>query len=110
MRCPLGVRRLVSGRSDSALQVQDKRTADKAMRVLWLLLTASHARLLAPARRRTCVRQRSIEEDLMEELDATAEAAEEDVEEEARYRADLEERTNKAKAATCWEGLPDRPQ
>ena len=77
------------------------------MRVLWLLLAARAHAFLAPASRRTCVRQRSIEEDLMEELDATAEAAEEDAEEEARYRADLEERTNKAKAATCWEGLPE---
>ena len=41
----------------------------------------------------------------MEELDATAEAAEEDAE-EARYRA-TSKRTNKAKAATCWEGLPE---
>ena len=32
----------------------------------------------------------------MEALDATAEAEEEDAEEEARYRADLEERTKKA--------------
>ena len=77
------------------------------MRVLWLLLAARAHAFLAPASRRTCVRQKSIEEDLMAELDATAEAAEEDAEEEARYRADLEERTNKAKAATCWEGLPE---
>jgi superfamily II DNA/RNA helicase len=77
------------------------------MRVLWLLLAAGAHAFLAPARRRTCVRQTSIEEELMEELDATAETAEEDAEEEARYRADLEERTNKAKAATCWEGLPE---
>ena len=97
------------------------------LRALWLLASA-HA-FLAPASRRACVRPRSIEEDLiaeldavaegaeearysieedlMEELDATAEAAEEDAEEEARYRAELEEKTKKAAAATCWEGLPD---
>ncbi len=52
----------------------------------------------------------SIEEDLIAELDA--EAVEEEIdaaeaEEEARYRAELEERTKKAAAATCWEGLPE---
>ena len=43
----------------------------------------------------------------MEALDATAEAEEEDAEEEARYRAELEERTKKAASAQCWEGLPE---
>ena len=52
--------------------MQYKAALDKAMRVLWLLLTARMHAFLAPASRRTCVRQRSIEEDLMEELDAEA--------------------------------------
>ncbi len=96
------------------------------LRALWLLASV-HA-FLAPASRRACVRQRSVEDDLiaeldaaaegaearysieedfMAELDATAEAAEEDAEEEARYQAELEEKTKKAAAATCWEGLPE---
>ena len=99
-----------------------------AMRVLWLLLAAGAHAFLAPARRRACVRPRSIEEDLTAELDAVAEGAEEarysieeefiaeldataeteeDAEEEARYRADLEARTRKAASAQCWEGLPE---
>ena len=44
-----------------------------------------------------------------EESTPPGEAAEEDAEEEARHRADLEERTNKAKAATCWERACRRP-
>ena len=54
------------------------------MRVLWLLLAASAHAFLALARRRTCVRQRSIEEDLTAELDAVAEGAEAATEEAAR--------------------------
>ena len=72
-------------RSNSALQVQDKYSADKAMRVLWLLLAARAHAFLAPASRRACVRPRSIEEDLTAELDAVAEGAE-----EARYSIEEE--------------------
>ena len=54
------------------------------MRVLWLLLAAGAHAFLAPARRNSCVRQRSIEDDLIAELDATAVGA------EARYSIEEE--------------------
>ena len=77
------------GRGDSALQVQDKCSAGQSHAGAVAAPHSSHARFLAPASRRTCVRPRSIEDDLIAELDATGAEAY-SIEEDAEEREELE--------------------